>query len=56
MHLIMLIGVFGLAWGLRYTWTESTGVWGDRWQQTLVQFLLPPLLLCTSAIAVLWMS
>lgn len=57
MHSLVLFSIFGLAWGLRYTWTEITNTtWSERWQRTLTLFLLPPLLLFTSAIAIIWMG
>jgi Zn-dependent protease with chaperone function len=57
MHLIVLFTIFALAWGLRYSWTEATQAsWIDRWDRTVAIFLLPPLLLFTSAIAIIWMG
>ncbi len=57
MHLMMLLSIVGLAWGLRYAWsTTAIDLWIDRWQQTLALFVLPPLLLFTSAIAIIWMG
>jgi Zn-dependent protease with chaperone function len=65
MHLIVMAAIFALAWGLRYAWTpiDST-VWLNAppqrlhqyWERTLTVFLLPPLLLFTSAIAIIWMG
>jgi hypothetical protein len=55
MHLMLLLATLAIACGIRFTrstvhgsWTDS---WTDRWQQALGLFLLPPLLLMTSAIA-----
>ena len=57
MHSIVLLGIFGLAWYLRYAWAEmANNTWLERWHRTLTLFLLPPLLLCTSAIAIIWMG
>jgi Zn-dependent protease with chaperone function len=57
MHLIVLFTICGLAWGLRYSWKEATqNTWSQRWESTLAIFLLPPLLLFTSAIAIIWMG
>lgn len=56
MHLILLLGILGLAWELRRTGSTAGTSWAERWQQTLTLFLVPPLLLVTSAIAVLWMG
>jgi Zn-dependent protease with chaperone function len=59
MHIIVLLTIFAVAWGLRYTWTAAVRLPGtDRqhWDCTLAIFLLPPLLLFTSAIAIIWMG
>ncbi len=57
MHSIVLFSIFGLAWCLRYTWAEiANATWSERWHRTLILFLLPPLLLFTSAIAIIWMG
>jgi len=55
MHLTLIllaIGVSGLA---RFSWRRAIG-WGARWQNALIAFLLPPLLLLTTAVAVLCMG
>ncbi len=57
MHSIVLFCIFGLAWCLRFTWTEiAHTTWSQRWERTMTLFLLPPLLLFTSAIAIIWMG
>jgi Zn-dependent protease with chaperone function len=56
MHLIMLLGALSLAWVWRCRAIEFTGTWTERWQRSLILFLLPPLLLLSSAIAVVWMG
>jgi Zn-dependent protease with chaperone function len=57
MHLTMFVGILGLAWGLRYAWSQMTiDRWRVRWHCTMTLFLLPPLLLFTTAIAVIWMG
>ena len=57
MHSIVLVSIFGLAWCLRFTWAEMVHTtWSKRWHRTLALFLLPPLLLFTSAIAIIWMG
>ncbi len=57
MHLTMLLGVLGLAWVWRCRTNLSTSpCWQDRWQRTLEIFLLPPLLLLVSLIAILQMG
>lgn len=56
MHLIMILTALSIALFLRYCWTPLTGNWRSRWQRSLLLFLLPPLLLVTTAIAVLCMG
>jgi Zn-dependent protease with chaperone function len=56
MHLFMILTALSLAWLLRCHWTKPTGNWASRWQQTLLCFLLSPLLLLITAIAVLLMG
>lgn len=56
MHLIMIVAVLSLAWLLRYRYSKPTGNWTQRWQKSLLLFLLPPLLLLMTAIAVLLMG
>jgi Zn-dependent protease with chaperone function len=57
-HLIMLLAILGVACITRCYWCEATAdeVWQTRWQHTLQLFLLPPLLLIVSAIAILVMG
>ena len=59
-HFVMIFGSLCLAWGLRYGW-ENNGhschfSWQERWQNALVCFVLPPLLVVMTAIAVLCMG
>ena len=57
MHLIVLVAIFAVAWGLRSTWTETVqSTWSERWERTLSIFLLPPLLLFTSSISIILMG
>lgn len=56
MHLIMILTTLSLAWLLRCRYSKPTGNWIQRWQKTLLLFLLPPLLLLMTAIAVLLMG
>lgn len=56
MHLVMLLSTLVLAWWLRTRWSHQSGRWHDRWQATLKAFLLPPLLLLTTSIAIIWMG
>ncbi len=55
MHLLVLVAIFTLAWLLRYT-RSAPDRHNPDWQTTLVIFLLPPLLLITNAIAIIWMG
>lgn len=55
-HLMMIVGSLSLAWGLRYGWQNVGGTWQSRWQNALVCFVLPPLLVMMTAIAVLCMG
>jgi len=56
MHLAMILTALSLAWLLRLRGLEPTGNWTQRWQQALLLFLLPPLLLLMTALAVLCMG
>ncbi len=56
MHLILLLGILGVAWGVRWTSSVPSVSGADRWQRTMTLFLLPPLLVITSAIAIVWMG
>lgn len=56
MHLLMLLAAIAGAWSLRWLWSASSSTWNQRWYSTLSAFLLPPLLLLTTAIAVFWMG
>lgn len=56
MHLMMILVALSIAWLLRLNWSEPTGNWLQRWHRALLLFLLPPLLLLMTAIAVLCMG
>ncbi|OIP77608.1 MAG: hypothetical protein AUK48_03800 [Oscillatoriales cyanobacterium CG2_30_44_21] len=62
MHFVMILGSLGLAWGLRYGCErlakfQATGsTWQNRWQTALICFVVPPLLVIITAIAVLCMG
>lgn len=55
MHLLMIVSMLVVAWGLRLR-SQPTGTWSDRWHRALALFLLPPLLLLMTAIAVICMG
>ena len=59
-HFVMIFGSLCLAWSLRY-WQNSDDIthpisWQMRWQKALGCFVLPPLLVVMTAIAVLCMG
>jgi Zn-dependent protease with chaperone function len=56
MHLLMFLSVLGLAWWIRECDLEPSKTWTHRWQDAMRRFLLPPLLLMMSAIAILCMG
>ena len=56
-HFVMIFGSLFLAWGLRQNSGDAYPVsWQIRWQKALVCFVLPPLLVVMTAIAVLCMG
>jgi Zn-dependent protease with chaperone function len=56
-HLIMLISGWSVALLLRAKiYQNYAQSWNERWNAALLHFLLPPLLLVTTAIALLWMG
>ncbi|MGI0489109.1 M56 family metallopeptidase [Pantanalinema rosaneae CENA516] len=56
MHLAMILIGLLVAWAVRCQWFRASGDWSQRWQQALAYFLFPPVLLLTTAIAVLAMG
>lgn len=56
MHGLMLLIVIGLGWVVRQRWAAQEGHWSERWSTTLGTFLFPPLLLLTTALAMLCMG
>ncbi len=57
MHSIVLFGILGLAWGLRYAWSQMVlDSWRVRWHYTITLFLFPTLLLFTTAVSIIWMG
>jgi beta-lactamase regulating signal transducer with metallopeptidase domain len=63
MHIAMILGVLGLAWCLRWMYAPSIVSQASlqptqhkRWQTTLFLFLLPPLLVVMTAIAMVFMG
>lgn len=56
MHLMLLFVAVSLAIAVRLAWRAQAASWNTRWQRTLGAFLFSPLLLITSAIAILCMG
>ncbi|MDX2096553.1 MAG: M56 family metallopeptidase [Leptolyngbyaceae cyanobacterium bins.59] len=56
MHFVMILTGLVIAWCWRWQPLTREQSWNQRWAQTLSLFLLPPCLLLTTAIAVLWMG
>ncbi len=56
MHLFLLALAITIAWYWRQYWKPSTSAWNQRWSSTLSAFLLPPLLLLSTAIALVLMG
>jgi Zn-dependent protease with chaperone function len=57
LHLLMILGSLALAISWRVTWrSDPARPWENRWQMSLMAFALPPLLLLSTAIALLWMG
>jgi Zn-dependent protease with chaperone function len=56
MHLMLLWISLSLAIAVRFGWRTQAGDWNTRWQMTLGAFLFSPLILITSAIAILCMG
>jgi Zn-dependent protease with chaperone function len=56
-HLLLLSIASTIACLTRYYWQRHPDQpWTNRWQQALIRFALPPLLLLTTAIALFWMG
>ncbi len=56
MHLIIICVAIAASMSMRGSITKISGNWHTRWQQTLFLFLFPPLLIFTTAIALLCMG
>ena len=56
MHLMMIVISLSLAWGLRLIPITSQGTWENRWQRSLFSFLVSPLILVTTALAIVFMG
>jgi Zn-dependent protease with chaperone function len=56
MHLIAILILLTVVWLIRQTKVSSTRSWLERWRRSLFLLLFPPLLLLTSAIAIMCMG
>ena len=56
MHLMMIAIALGLAWVIRLIPINSHGTWEHRWQRSLFGFLVSPLILVTTALAIVFMG
>lgn len=56
MHPAMILAALALAWCFRLRWAGSRGNWIERWQRALLLFLFSPVLLMTTALAILYMG
>lgn len=52
MHLALILTVLAGAWVWRQRQTPATGSWQQRWQASLIGFVLPPALLLGTALAI----
>lgn len=56
MHLSLILIAVSLAALTRLVWSKQSASWTKRWQVALIAFLLPPLLLMMTSVAVLCMG
>jgi Zn-dependent protease with chaperone function len=56
MHLSLIVIALGSAALIRWGWFKPQRTWAERWQAALIAFLLPPLLLLLTSVAVLCMG
>jgi Zn-dependent protease with chaperone function len=56
MHLVMILSILAIALGIRSNINPPKANWRERWQFALLRFLFPPLLLLTTAIALVLMG
>ncbi len=56
MHLMMIAIALCLAWGFRLMPINSQASWSNRWQRSLFSFLISPLILITTALAIVFMG
>lgn len=56
MHLSIILIAVGLAMLYRVGWFRSNRTWVKRWEQTLIAFLFPPLLIIVTSLTILGMG
>ena len=56
MHVLLMAAMVAIAVLLRWRWQPTSDTWNARWHNALASFTLPPLLLLSSSVAVLWMG
>lgn len=56
MHLLAFFVVIGLAWIIRSQSHLGQGTWAERWHKALFLLLFPPLLILSTATAILYMG
>ena len=56
MHLWAILVAMGIAWIIRYPSVSQRGTWSQRWSRSLFLLLFPPLLILSTAIAILYMG
>jgi Zn-dependent protease with chaperone function len=56
MHLLIIFVALIVAYTTRCQWNQNIGKWNQRWHKALFFFLFPPLLIFTTAFALLFMG
>jgi len=56
MHVFLFVGLIAIALVWRWRWHPRGNTWHHRWSQALAMFCLPPLLLLSASVTVLWMG
>ncbi|AFY75353.1 Zn-dependent protease with chaperone function [Synechococcus sp. PCC 7502] len=56
MHLLMILVAIAIACGIRNSFINTKSTWYERWHTALTRFLFPPLLLLSTAIALVCMG
>ena len=56
MHLFLITGTVAISLLTRWPWQPAGKTWNQRWHRAFAAFCLPPLLLLSASVAVLWMG